>query len=573
MIIRYADFKGELPLLHPRRLPVNFAAACQNCNLESGVIEPAKGLLYSAAIAKEGPISTIFPLGNYWVGLGGIEKVVKSPVTDSDGRIFYTDAAYLRQTNETLGLSGAAETWPTTWRRLGVKKPDYLGDEEALEMEIQGTGDGTTKRAVTYCYTCVTAFEEESRPSTPTGVISLQGGQYVRLKNFIQNTLESSGNEIKYFRLYRVTTGDDGNSEWDMVKARPGSLTATPVYDIPVSAVTSPYVYVYDANDNSGPSDVNMDMGVTCPSIGWNEAPDELEGLIEYQHGMIAGFEDNLVYVSEPFYYHAFPAEYIYKAGHNIKALGFYNEALIAATEAYPMVLIGSDPMALTKINLPYVAPCVSQRSLVSTPFGVFWAAPDGLFWTNGTDGKIITRNTFTKSDWSTFSLSSMIGVFYRGKYLAFFSGSSEGFIFDFNGDGDVVPFDVDTNIYSAYIKEDGTLYLGCATGGTQVYKWDSGSNLTWKWKSRVYETPPVNFSALKVTGEFPSGTSITAKIYADGTLKDTLTFTQNTTYRLSAGFLASAWQVEFTGTAASGNGPTLIRAGLATSMEELKNG
>jgi hypothetical protein len=50
-------------------------------------------------------------------------------------------------------------------------------------------------------------------------VYFLLPGQYVKLKNITVPTEEVCGNLIQYVRLYRVTTGDNGNKSWDMVHA------------------------------------------------------------------------------------------------------------------------------------------------------------------------------------------------------------------------------------------------------------------------------------------------------------------------------------------------------------------
>jgi hypothetical protein len=312
--------------------------------------------------------------------------------------------------------------------------------------------------------------------------------------------------------------------------------------------------YIYDANTNR--DDVNLDMGDSCPSTGWDEPPATLSGLIEYQNQTIAGFVDNIVYVSEPMYYHAFPADYQYKVDYPIVGLAFFNSMLIVLTQSHPIVLIGSDPASLTKIVLPYHAPCLSATSIVSTPYGVFWASRFGIMWTDGNQVKCITERIMSKDDWSAwfpttpYSSSYIVCAYNRGRLYYFKYGTDLGFWLEVESpENGIHSLNLGASIFGTFCKENDVFYvIANSSGSYQICEFESTSQsyLIWTWKSfKKTEQNKINYSWLKIIGDFESGASVSVKVWADGVLKKTYTITASGIYPLPAGYKAREWEIE----------------------------
>lgn len=558
----FDKFKGEVPILHERELPAGYAQTCVNCNIESGALEAIKGLLVSGIIA-ESPLKRMFYLKDRWIAWNLDVDTVKSPVEDSDYRFFYTGDSYPKTVNDTLYDAG-------TPRRLGVKRPDYVG-LAPLTISPGGTGETPLYRTVTYFYTYVTDLGEESRPSVATPAVLLQTGEYVILSNVVLNTYAATGNKIAYVRFYRVTTGDNSNSTWDLVKVRPGAVDTDPVYDVPAASITGTSYQIFDVN--SSEDDVHIRTGATCPSEGWIEPPDNLTGLTEYQHGVIAGYYENTVYICEPFYYHAFPTGYQYRCGDTVTGLGVHNQNLIVLTEGEPVALVGSDPAYLTKMVLHYNAPCVSKRSVTPTPHGLFWASKYGIMWSDGISVVNSTESILSKEDWDAWSPSDMIGVYREGKLYAFFNGSDEGFVFDFNGTKDIRRFDIVYNVYDLHNRTDGELYL-LAGASYYAYLWEGHANyLPYTHKSKKESLPSkTNFKWLKFVGDFVGDDSIIVKVYGDGVLTDTVIVDETGVYPLSAGFKARDWEIEIIESGSQSSKVTTNFVALGTSTKSFLN-
>ena len=108
---------------------------------------------------------------------------------------------------------------------------------------------------------------------------------------------------------------------------------------------------------------------------------------------------------------------------------------------------------------------------------------------------------------------------------------------------------------YSA--KED-ALYVA---NGSVLHKWATGSELTYTWKSKTFESPiPMNLGAISVACV---GT-VSVKIYGDNVLRSTTACTNDTLVRLPGGYTASEWRIELEGTA------HVDYVKLATSVKEL---
>lgn len=545
-------FRGKTPKVDAKLLPAGFGQEAQNVDLRSGSLKPMKGLTQIQAITKTGDIRTIYKIDDTWIYWTAIVDIVKAQVTNGDFRIAFTGDGYPKQTNKTMATAGAASTYPTTTRRLGIIPP-----AAALTLEPQGTGDGSVADTVSYLYTYVTAWGEESAPSPATVVQDIEGDQYMRVKGFVIPVLADTGNDIAYFRLYRLASGTTG-AEYQLVKARPGAYSASAVYDIPIAGVPNANTYVYDCDDNASPDALNDDLSDILPSEDWDNAPTALDGLVQFQNGILAGFDTDELCPAEPMIPYAFPEDY--KATiRDIVALGVYSDALIITTDDFPYIAVGNDPATLMVQILPYNQANLSKRGLISTNVGVTYPTPDGLFLINSVAGTIVTYGIYTKEQWAALSPANLISFYYDEKYYGFFQGTGTGIILDYKAVADEsLPFvqDIsiaDTLFYGGYIDpEDDKLYLLVKEGSTyNIKSWETGADAILSWKSAIFEEPyPINYGWARISGTQTASKAITFKLYADGTLKLTATVTSDEAFRLPSSFLAREWEFTVEGKA-----------------------
>lgn len=523
MQVAIKRFAGELPKVTPRLLPTENAVTAENCTLERGHIEAIR-----KPVARQTSLSsrqTVYKLKDTYLSWDSDVDVVKAFVVSEDSRIFYTGDGAPKQTNYTLGLGGAAP--------LGVPVPD-----SPTFINPSGTPSlGDYVRTTAYVLTYVTVNGEESAPSTPsvTGDVYSNSGALVSLPEDVPFPVRA---DIAKIRLYRVATGNDF-SDYRFVK----EFTYAATYAI----------YEDEVEDK--------DLGEVLPSKDWTTPPSALKGLITFGNGMNAGFVDNKVYISEPNIPYAFPTKFIKTVDAPVIGLGHFNGNLVVFTADALYIYSGEQPELMSKEKFPENQGCVSKRSIVSTEQRVFFATPDGLFAVSGNGLENITANILTRDQWQAYSPSSICGVWYNSAYYGFVQGTGLGFSLDFLEPPYIINLDISsygTIKHAMYDPVSDKMYIltdrNTATPPVNdhtIWEWeaDQSSNLSYTWKSKLFELPMMsNMAAGRVT---TSGGGVDVKMYRNGESSPHVTKTNKSgIFRLPAGFKSKTWQIEVQGSA-----------------------
>jgi hypothetical protein len=558
MTIRLDTFSNSIPRVSPHLLPKEAAQIAENVDLTEGTLQAMPDTELVHTPAQSGELRTIYKLGDDWLAWANQVDVVKAQSDDitasGDGsvptagctdRIFFTGDGYPKQTEATLASSGAESTYPSETRRLGVTPP-----AAALAVTILGSGDGSVGDTYSYYYTFVTSWGEESAPSPATGVDTLEGNQRIRLNGFSKPTLLDSGNDISHFRVYRAVSSIDGVAEYQLVPVRLSADSSSVVTDIPFSQSA-----VWDSNSGTDPTNLNSNLGEVCPTEDWTAPPEDLTGLIQFQNGVLAGYSENTIYLSEPYIPYAYPYEYTVEE--DIVGIGVYKSYLIVATNSYPTVIEGSNPDNMAQTRLPYKYKCVSGRGLVSTPVGVIYPTTEGLLLLNGSDRSIITKAVWTKKQWNALGPSTLVGFYYEDKYIGFFQGSGSGFVLDINDISSCSTISLSNDIYGGYVDpSEGKLLLLTKDITYLVEEFEALENfgtsdlLTYTWRSKTFIFDrEINYAVARLKGDFTNG-SVLFKLYADDSLVHTETVSSDEPFWLgSGGYRASEWYCELIGT------------------------
>lgn len=560
--IDISQFKGMIPKIDDRFLPPGNSVECVNADLDRGSLSPVKDVSLVTDLGA-GPYRKFYKQDDQWIVWASDVDVVKAEIVDSDHRIFYTGDGYPKQTNYTLQGSGIN-------RRLGVVPPAL-----PLSIVVAGTGSGTVEKTVSYVYTYVDSFNEESYPSDPTAVINVEEGQYLYLTGFVVPEIAENGNEITHIRLYRIEATGDGGADYMMIGCRPGALDTAEVQDIPVAQIVSTSTPVYDANDQLDPTGLTESVYETIPSDEWVHPPDTAHSLIQFSNGILACADKNEVLVSEPLIPYGYPLGNRNVTQHDIVGLGVFRESLIIPTKGQPYALHGSDPATMMFERLSYRQACLSKRGILSTDVGVFYPSPDGMFLIDNAQGMLATDHLITKNQWaSDYYPSNLLAFEYEGDLYGFNIGTNTGFMFDLATREYIRKIEINSKykIYDAlYDAVTDLFYLLVENTVTSTYQIitlysDDNHNLDYTWKSGVTSFPvPLNLSTCRVLGDIGAGVDV--RIYADGNLVRSKYVTDDRIFRVKSGFRAKDWQIELVGQA------TVVSAILATSVQELTNG
>lgn len=484
--LKIMGFDGIIPRMSATMLADNQAQIADNVKLYSRELRYWRGPASVSATLRSST-KTIYKYyasaaNPYWLSWSTPVDVVTSPMTDtSDYRIYYTGDGVPKKANETLVSTGTG-AYPRGWYNMGVPAPTVA------PTCTHNTGTGTTEDRV-YIYTYVSTFgsvKEESAPSPPSTITSVHSAG-ATISGF--GSPPTTNYNITDIRIYRSVTGATTDT-YQFVAEIP---IATTSYSDSLSAAQ---------------------LGEVIGTIGWLPPPTNLAGIVALPSGALAGFVDNTVYFSEPYYPHAWPLKYALNVPFKIIGLAVFGTSIAVMTERYPHVINGAIPGAMSVERLPILEPCVSKRSIVSNEGGVLYASPNGMVGIGGGSAGLITNSLFRRDEWQVLQPNYINGATYDGKYVAFYEDGLTGtttFVMD---PSDIPALSTLSDTYADAVHVDtrnGYLYYVI---NDQLYQYDADelNPIYYEWKSKRFVLPQAtSFSALKLDGDFTQADLATA--------------------------------------------------------------
>ena len=413
-------FNGIAPGVAPRLLAEDFAQVAENLDFESGRLKPTTDDAFEFTL-QSGAVRSIFRYeDSHWLEWNEEDvKAVPGPIpNDTNERLYWTGQDYPRMGTVTSMIAGASG-YPAVSYRLGVPAAD-----NAPGTSISGTPDESqTPDDVSYVYTFVTAFGEEGPPSPASAPIERTDTETVTLT--LPSSDHPSGNynfgAAALKRIYRSNTGSS-NTTFQFLAEIPFTSTS---YD--------------DTTPSAG-------LGEVLPSESWIGPPDDnsslypdgpMQGLTAVANGVFAGFAGNRFCLSEPFLPHAWPVEYRITVEEDIVAIGAVSNGIVALTDGRPYFITGTDPSAMTAVQMDIAQACINHRSVVDMGSYLLYAGPDGLVAVTGAQGQVVTQGLISPKQWnSTFNPSGYRAFKYEDTYVAFWTDGSDhvGLVYDPRG-------------------------------------------------------------------------------------------------------------------------------------------
>lgn len=531
-------FGGQRPIVDPLLLEATEATQAMNTRLLSGALTPLRGTTTLKALTKSSP-QTIWRYGtsatetDYWLEFLADTDVMASPIAaDPYGRVYWADGAAPKYGPSSIVLSGAS--YPGNSYNLGVPAP---ASAPVVTASV-APPDASQSEARTYVYTFVTAYGEEGPPSSASAVVTVDPSSTTTIS--LPSTSAGGSYNLGTKRIYRSST-------------------------VGTSAQFQFVAEVAVATTSYADSVLQAELGEVLPSTDWVAPPSGMKGLKLLANGAAIGFKDNTAYLSEPNLPHAWPHQY--PVEETIVGIGVFRQSAVLLTNGRPYLLNGVDPSAMSAERMELPQACLSKRSIVDTGDGVIYASPDGLVAIGSGGINVLTKNLFTREQWQAYNPASMVAAVYENRYHAAYqttAGARGWLTFDFSGQGatftqsDINTSSAVTALY-ADIRSD-TLYMA---QGSNIVRFDAGSNLTYTWRSKLQRMPfPLNMGRAQVLA---AGYPVTFKLYADGALKHTQTVAGADVFKLPSGYRALDYQIELTGSA------DVTQVSIAAVTEELR--
>ncbi|MFG6660097.1 hypothetical protein [Sulfitobacter sp. 915] len=394
-----------------------------------------------------------------------------------------------------------------------------------------------TEEVVTYTYTYVTEFDEESAPAPASTLLKIGKTDAA---TFSVSAPGQSGRGIDRIRVYRSKTSLAGTTDFyfltELTVGQAGSVQE---------------------------DDFNQLLNEPIPSTDYNPPEDDARGLIPLPNGLMAAFRGRELMFCEPYKPHAWPIKYRMTTDTDIVGLGAFGTFVAVLTKGTPFMVQGSDPSLMIMEKLESTLPCLNDASIVDMGYSVAYASYEGLVVVSQRGAEVVSRRLFTEEQWRAMRpqsiRASQRGGRYHFTYQPVANGPRKFGIIDLSGEQ---PFFIEADIEPTLLYFDpdtGSLYY--IEGDAVVKEFDPRNGATIEkqsWRGRRIVLPGYdNFGAILVETDDVAGTKATPtdpdctiRIYADGNLVHTTTDINFAT-RLPSGFTADKWEIEIEGYAA----------------------
>ena len=535
---KLTTFTGLNKKISPRLLPEDMAQDAENVFLDSGRIEGLKSDTTHSSEPSSHPAShissstrTIFrATSSNWLTFTEDVDIIKSPVKeDSFNRLYFTGSGNFPKYGGQANLISGSGPYPAASFKLGLPTPGAI-TSISVNNATAATGSATNSRA--YLYTEVTTFGEEGPPSVVTSsqIVDVANGGTVTLNL----PAASSGNlSIAKRRIYRTDINGVFRFVADVSGTSSGNVQEAVLEDLLGEEIESA--------DNLAPPDETTSDHPDGPMLGITAMP----------NGITAGFSGNTLLFSEAFLPHSYPLQNQLTTKDDIVGLASIASGLLVTTKGKPLMVSGTDPSAMAMVEIDANLPCSNKRSLVDMGEYAIYSSPDGLVLASNSGIQLITEQILTRDQWQDYYPSQVEGYEYEGKYIGFtYDGSNnatkKGFLFDPRG-GKNAFINLDFYATAGFNdREEDVLYL--VIDGTLKEFAQNATKRSYTWKSKVFYTNrPISPGVAKVSAD--SYSSLTFKLFADGSLKHTQTVSNSNIFRLPGGYKAKSFEIQLEGT------------------------
>ncbi len=473
-VIDIKAFNATAPLFGARALPDTMAVVADNVDLRFKFLHPiAKRGAFQTAAATT--INRSFRIQ----GDDGTEKwfsfpegeadLAKSPVVNDSFERYYwatpggTSGDYLKvadypgiDTDEATMQEWTGTATGRDYYRVGVPTP-------RTGASVTVTGGSAANETRYYTYTFLNNFGEEGPPAPPFSATGPSDGSWdVASMDAGASHPDFTGRDITTKRIYRTLPGTSGQTVFYKVDE--------------VALATTSYSDVI--------ADTTVASNLILQSIYWNLPPSSIDGFVITQNGFVVAWKGRDLYLSEAYRPHAFPPQYRRVLEHAIVGIGVFGGALVICTEGAPYLLTGNTPSVVSLTKFDTAEPCLFKRSIVTMPYGVLYASPNGLALASNSGVQIMTSQIISATQWANYTSGPFYAARFFNRYVAFHS-DRRGFMF--NPEDSLTGFSALTSstavrgleqdmytgkMYS--IEDDGVYVFADSTDESEIVTWKS---------------------------------------------------------------------------------------------------
>lgn len=308
--------------------------------------------------------------------------------------------------------------------------------------------------------------------------------------------------------------------------------------------------------------------------------PRQLRGLIAIHGGMMAAFERNNVWISEPYLPYAWNPSAVQALPEDVVGICAADNAIYVTTIYGAYVISGESPETMTNMRITAQWPGVSRRSIASFGSTVVYASTEGLVFMRGLNASMdVSDMLFTKIPWQTMWSGVIdklrMGVMDNALLLYVPDNFTAPVLLRKDGNALVMTHYAPTTPITAAFNVKDDLYV---VEGANVRRFAASKVDTreFYYRSRHFDLPaPVSFSVVQVEGYGEA----TIRVYSGFDINDTellshqiasqqVSLDGQTTLRLPGNTKSRRWMVEVDCAANA----YIYKIVLASAMSELKS-
>lgn len=462
-------------------------------------------------------------------------------------------------TGDTEGMNGAqyaiTKIDTTKFKLDSVDGSEWSGDVTGITGTWTRVYADTELEDRIYVYTYINEFGEEGKPSSPSMRVSVGDGQSVNVGMDSGGTVtppNSPAFTVTKKRIYRSVSGSDAVQYKFVVEL--DIATATYADAIAVEA-----------------------LGEVLTTETYNLPPAKLQGIKLHPNGFLVGFQDNVLYCSEPYLPYAWPVAYRKTLNATIIGIEIFSDTIVVVTDSNPRIGSATDPASLTLREVEEVYPGTSRQGMVSTGRSVVYVSPVGLVTVDGGGARVLTKSYFSHQQWQgAYALTAAAEVY--PTTLAFQSGrvwmavkGTAVYSFDMKDDGrvDVVSYSLQPATLFVDLQTDSLFVMDYSEteSGRRLFRFNkTGAYRSYTWSSKRFHMPrEINMGCMQVFADsYSPGVSVSIISSLSGVTQN-YTVTSQEPVRLQSGFLSRDWRVVLSGTV------TVQGVHIAESMDELR--
>ncbi len=348
-----------------------------------------------------------------------------------------------------------------------------------------------------YCQTFINEFGDESPRSEFSEKISHYEGCRVKISDL--EVPSSFANIIKKRRIYR-SDSDCNNENMKLI-----------------AEINANDNYFLDLNYKVGEKNI-----ITLKDFA--NPPEGMHGLIAGSQGMLAGFIDNKVYVTNAFQTLTWSEANATSLGSKIISMHSLGNLLIVLTRGTVYSIDHSDFENIVVNDLQCHERCVGTESIALAGDKLFYVARNGLIAVSPSGYENISKNILSRHEWQKLILNNdglandVHCYFYDDKLFIARRGADFCKIYDVKNSYFVdYEYGIEAFYYDSFNNE-----LFFATP-TKIYIWqDTFIPIKWTYRSKKYHySEAVNWSWIKLEfgGNSPQSSSAQIKFYVDSVL------------------------------------------------------